>query len=160
MTRNFCVLFYRLGDYLITSHGLFQAVRSYLHFSQLSAWYSSSRGQTPQNVLYRITIPGEAFASKFSCKPEEHFFPSASKLCIFRILILKFVIILFAFFEIISDCMLAGNLNTILIDTYKNNSKGKICFWGPNYHLLAVNFQINPKILFISSSALSKWIFE
>ena len=68
-----------LGDYLITSHGLFQAVRSYLHFSQLSAWYSSSRGQDPRNVLYRITIPGEAFASKFSCKPEEHFFPSASK---------------------------------------------------------------------------------
>ena len=31
------------GQHLITSHGLFQAVRSYLHFSQLSAWYSSSR---------------------------------------------------------------------------------------------------------------------
>ena len=70
---------FRLGDYLITSHGLYQAVRSYLHFSQLSAWYSSSRGQEPKNVLYRITIPGEAFASKFSCKPEEHYFPSASK---------------------------------------------------------------------------------
>ena len=68
-----------MGDYLITSHGLYQAVRSYLHFSQLSAWYSSSRGQEPKNVLYRITIPGEAFASKFSCKPEEHYFPSASK---------------------------------------------------------------------------------
>ena len=54
-------------------------MRSYLHFSQLSAWYSSSRGQEPKNVLYRITIPGEAFASKFSCKPEEHYFPSASK---------------------------------------------------------------------------------
>lgn len=68
----------QLCDYLITSHGLYQAVRSYLHFSQLSAWYSSSRGQEPNNVLYRITIPGEAFASKFSCKPEEHYFPSAN----------------------------------------------------------------------------------
>ena len=63
---------------LISSHGLFQAVRSYLHFSQLSAWYSSSRGYTPSEVLYRITIPGEAFASKFSCRPEEHYFPSAN----------------------------------------------------------------------------------
>ena len=53
--------------------------RSYLHFSQLSAWYSSHRGQQPQNVLYRITIPGETFASKFSCRPEHHSFPSASK---------------------------------------------------------------------------------
>ena len=66
-------------EHLISSHGLFQAVRSYLHFSQLSAWYSSSRGQNPNNILYRITIPGEAFASKFSCRPEEHYFPSASK---------------------------------------------------------------------------------
>ena len=63
---------------LISSHGLFQAVRSYLHFSQLSAWYSSSRGYQPSNVLYRITIPGEAFASKFSCQPQEHYFPSAN----------------------------------------------------------------------------------
>lgn len=67
------------SQHLISSQGLFQAVRSYLHFSQLSAWYSSHRGQMPNNVLYRITIPGETFASKFTCKPEEHFFPSASK---------------------------------------------------------------------------------
>jgi len=67
------------GQHLITSHGLFQAVRSYLHFSQLSAWYSSSRGADPRNVLYRITIPGEAFSSKFSCsQPEDHVFPAAN----------------------------------------------------------------------------------
>lgn len=66
-------------SHLISSQGLFQAVRSYLHFSQLSAWYSNSKGQEPKNVLYRITIPGETFSSKFSCKPEEHTFPSASK---------------------------------------------------------------------------------
>ncbi len=67
------------ASHLITPKALFAAVRSYLHFSQLSAWYSSHRGQLPQNVLYRITIPGEAFASKFSCQPEHHSFPSASK---------------------------------------------------------------------------------
>ena len=72
-------------QHLITGHGLFQAVRSYLHFSQLSAWFSSSRGQEPNNVLYRITIPGEAFSSKFSCRPEEHSFPSASKFFILYI---------------------------------------------------------------------------
>eukprot|EP00095_Tigriopus_kingsejongensis_P000275 maker-scaffold329_size204955-snap-gene-1.23 protein:Tk00275 transcript:maker-scaffold329_size204955-snap-gene-1.23-mRNA-1 annotation:"protein fam214a" len=59
----------------ITSHGLFQAVRSYLHFSQLSAWLSSSRGEFPKNVLCRITIPSEAFVSKFSVPPEQHIFP-------------------------------------------------------------------------------------
>lgn len=66
--------------YYINSHSLFQAVRSYLHFSQLSAWLSSSRGEEPKNILFRITIPGETFASKFasSDKPEEHSFPSAA----------------------------------------------------------------------------------
>ena len=52
-------------------------MRSYLHFSQLSAWLSSSRGERPKNVLFRITIPGEAFGSKFSKQPEEHIFPPA-----------------------------------------------------------------------------------
>ena len=63
----------------ITSRGLFQAVRSYLHFSQLSAWYSSTKGLEPKNVLYRITIPGENFSTKFASKPIEHFFPPACK---------------------------------------------------------------------------------
>ena len=36
-------------------------------------------GVQPKNVLYRITIPGEAFASKFSCsQPEDHVFPAAN----------------------------------------------------------------------------------
>ena len=64
---------------VIASKGLFQAVRSYLHFSELSAWYSSSAGEKPKNVLYRITIPGETFASKFPREPEEHIFPEAGK---------------------------------------------------------------------------------
>jgi hypothetical protein len=68
------------SEHQITSKGLFQAVRSFLHFSQLSAWYSSTRGQEPKNVFYRITIPGENFSTKFSqTSIEEHFFPPACK---------------------------------------------------------------------------------
>lgn len=67
------------GESYINSRGLFQAVRSYLHFSQLSAWYSGSQGRDPKNVLYRITIPTEAFSSKFAWPPEEHIFPAAGK---------------------------------------------------------------------------------
>lgn len=58
--------------------GLFQAVRSQLHFSQLSAWWSSSKGTVPKNVCYRVTLPGEAFASHFSRPPLEHSFPIAA----------------------------------------------------------------------------------
>ena len=74
----------RDSAHYISAHGLFQAVRSYLHFSQLSAWFASSRGEQPKNVLFRITIPGETFASKFAAPaagkaaPEEHFFPAAA----------------------------------------------------------------------------------
>lgn len=58
--------------------GLFQAVRSQLHFSQLSAWWSSSKGTHPINVCYRVTLPGEAFASQFSRPPVHHVFPPAA----------------------------------------------------------------------------------
>ena len=61
----------------MTGLSLLQAVRSYLHFSQLSAWYSKTGGSQPWNVLMRITIPGEEFASKFSRPPEQHYFPPA-----------------------------------------------------------------------------------
>ena len=61
----------------MTGLSLLQAVRSYLHFSQLSAWYSKTGGSKPWNVLMRITIPGEEFASKFSRPPEQHYFPPA-----------------------------------------------------------------------------------
>ena len=48
--------------YQISSRSLLQAVRSYLHFSQLAAWYSKSGGAEPRNILVRITIPDEAFS--------------------------------------------------------------------------------------------------
>ena len=50
------------SPYQISSRSLLQAVRSYLHFSQLSAWYSKSGGAEPRNILFRITIPDEAFS--------------------------------------------------------------------------------------------------
>ncbi len=78
---NYIILLFSLSpsDHLIDSRGLFQAVRSYLHFSQLSAWLKSSRGENPNNLLFRVTIPGEAFATKFSLPPEQHFFPRAGE---------------------------------------------------------------------------------
>jgi len=33
---------------------LFQAVRSYLHFSQLSAWLNTTHGAAPQYIGYRL----------------------------------------------------------------------------------------------------------
>lgn len=57
-----------------------QAVRSFLHFSQLSAWLNKSNGTkpSPSQLLYRVTMPGQAFASKFaSSQPLEHHFPVA-----------------------------------------------------------------------------------
>jgi hypothetical protein len=56
-----------------------QAVRSFLHFSQLSAWLNKSGGSRPQQLLYRLTMPGQAFASKFmaGAVPIEHNFPIA-----------------------------------------------------------------------------------
>lgn len=66
------------GSVQMNSLSLLQAVRSYLHFSQLSAWYSTTKGSTPWNILIRITIPGEEFESKFTQPPEKHYFPNAS----------------------------------------------------------------------------------
>ncbi|XP_015906566.2 atos homolog protein A isoform X1 [Parasteatoda tepidariorum] len=68
----------RVPDASITSRGLIQAVRSFLYFSQLCAWYSSSGGKSPQNVHYRVCVPGEAFSSRFSSQPDCHIFPVAN----------------------------------------------------------------------------------
>ncbi|CAG2067613.1 unnamed protein product, partial [Timema podura] len=57
--------------------GLFQAVRSQLHFSQLAAWWNNSKGSDPVNVSYRVTVSGEAFSSNFKRPPLEHSFPVA-----------------------------------------------------------------------------------
>jgi len=67
------------GALQISHLSLLQAVRSYLHFSQLSAWYSTTGGTQPWNILIRVTIPGEEFESKFTQPPEKHFFPPAGE---------------------------------------------------------------------------------
>ncbi|CAL1297104.1 unnamed protein product [Larinioides sclopetarius] len=68
----------RVPDASISPRGLIQAVRSFLYFSQLCAWYSLTGGKSPQNVHYRVCVPGEAFSSKFSSQPDCHMFPVAN----------------------------------------------------------------------------------
>lgn len=48
-----CCLFNRSGDRFIEEKTLLLAVRSYVFFSQLSAWLSASHGIVPRNILYR-----------------------------------------------------------------------------------------------------------
>lgn len=68
----------RITDCTISCRGLIQAVRSFLHFSQLSAWLSLTGGQSPRNIHYRVCVPEEAFSSKFTTKPDLHTFPIAN----------------------------------------------------------------------------------
>ncbi|XP_038058086.1 protein FAM214A-like [Patiria miniata] len=65
----------RFPDGHCHSHLLFQAVRSFLHFSQISAWLSSTQGRLPKNIVYRVCAPGESFPTSFSSTPEVHTFP-------------------------------------------------------------------------------------
>ncbi|XP_041459833.1 protein FAM214A-like isoform X1 [Lytechinus variegatus] len=56
-------------------HVLMQAVRSFLHFSQLGAWLSSTQGRAPANIVYRVCAHGESFAENTKVQPELHTFP-------------------------------------------------------------------------------------
>ena len=45
-------------EHSVAIPALFQAVKSYLHFSQLSAWLNQTRGSAPKSVEYRyFTLP-------------------------------------------------------------------------------------------------------
>lgn len=66
---------FRLPEATTTGWSLMAAVRSFLHFSQLSAWLSVSGGRRPPNVLYRLTVTSPVFCSKFTAEAEEHVFP-------------------------------------------------------------------------------------
>lgn len=68
----------RVSHASISPRGLMQAVRSFLYFSQLCAWLSLTGGKSPQNVHYRLCVPGEAFSSKFTVHPDSHDFPVAN----------------------------------------------------------------------------------
>lgn len=74
---NFTIYDRRLTEATATGWSLMAAVRSFLHFSQLSAWLSVSRGRRPPNVLYRLTVTSPVFCSKFTEEAEEHVFPLA-----------------------------------------------------------------------------------
>ncbi|XP_072321484.1 atos homolog protein A [Eucyclogobius newberryi] len=63
------------GDRFIEEKTLLLAVRSYVFFSQLSAWLSASHGIVPRNILYRISAADEKLVWKFSQPPSEHIFP-------------------------------------------------------------------------------------
>lgn len=53
-----------------------QAVRSYLHFSQLSAWWNATQGKFPHSVIHRITSLPSSSDSDFLEPPTTHTFPS------------------------------------------------------------------------------------
>ncbi|TRY83406.1 hypothetical protein DNTS_020280 [Danionella cerebrum] len=63
------------GDRFIEEKTLLLAVRSYVFFSQLSAWLSASHGLVPRNILYRISAADEELIWNFSQTPSEHAFP-------------------------------------------------------------------------------------
>lgn len=62
----------------LSGWSLVAAVRSFLHFSQLSAWLSVSGGSRPPNIIYRLTVTSPVFCSKFEADSEEHTFPVAN----------------------------------------------------------------------------------
>ncbi|XP_063104982.1 atos homolog protein A isoform X2 [Cavia porcellus] len=54
---------------------LLLAVRSFVFFSQLSAWLSVSHGAVPRNILYRISAADADLQWHFPQTPVEHVFP-------------------------------------------------------------------------------------
>ncbi|XP_055971455.1 atos homolog protein A isoform X2 [Sorex fumeus] len=63
------------GDRFIEEKTLLLAVRSFVFFSQLSAWLSVSHGAIPRNILYRISAADVDLQWSFSQTPIEHVFP-------------------------------------------------------------------------------------
>nr|XP_056721869.1 atos homolog protein A isoform X2 [Euleptes europaea] len=63
------------GDRFIEEKTLLLAVRSFVFFSQLSAWLSVSHGSVPRNILYRVSAAHVDLQWTFSQTPTEHFFP-------------------------------------------------------------------------------------
>ncbi|XP_053127786.1 atos homolog protein A [Hemicordylus capensis] len=63
------------GDRFIEEKTLLLAVRSFVFFSQLSAWLSVSHGAVPRNIIYRVSAAHVDLQWTFSQMPTEHFFP-------------------------------------------------------------------------------------
>ncbi|KAL0133187.1 hypothetical protein PUN28_000741 [Cardiocondyla obscurior] len=65
------------GQEPMNFQGLYQAVRSRLHFSQVAAWWSRSNGADPSYIATRIVSHNEDNLSKFRETSIEHTFPLA-----------------------------------------------------------------------------------
>ncbi|XP_018110934.2 protein FAM214A isoform X2 [Xenopus laevis] len=63
------------GDRFIEEKTLLLAIRSFVFFSQLSAWLSVSHGAVPRNILYRVSAADGELKLNFSHSPTEHVFP-------------------------------------------------------------------------------------
>ncbi|XP_048188105.1 protein FAM214A isoform X2 [Perognathus longimembris pacificus] len=63
------------GERFVEEKTLLLAVRSFVFFSQLSAWLSVSHGAIPRNILYRISAADVDLQWNFSQSPIEHVFP-------------------------------------------------------------------------------------
>uniref|UniRef100_A0A8C4QRH4 Family with sequence similarity 214 member A n=1 Tax=Eptatretus burgeri TaxID=7764 RepID=A0A8C4QRH4_EPTBU len=68
----------RAGDALVGDKALIQSIRSYVHFSQLSAWLSAVQGNLSYTIFYRVCAPGESLVSDFEHSPVEHSFPTTA----------------------------------------------------------------------------------
>ncbi|KAM5235544.1 atos homolog protein A [Ctenodactylus gundi] len=66
------------GERFVEEKTLLLAVRSFVFFSQLSAWLSVSHGAIPRNILYRISAADGDLQWDFSQTPIEHVFPVPS----------------------------------------------------------------------------------
>ncbi|XP_072004299.1 atos homolog protein A [Engystomops pustulosus] len=63
------------GDRFIEEKTLLLAVRSFVFFSQLSAWLSVSHGAVPRNIIYRVSAADGELQWNFAHPPTEHVFP-------------------------------------------------------------------------------------
>ncbi|XP_046471707.1 uncharacterized protein atos isoform X1 [Neodiprion pinetum] len=66
------------GPEMMNNQSLYQAVRSRLHFSQVAAWWSRSKGAAPSYITTRIVSFSEDNLRKFRETPSEHTFPLAA----------------------------------------------------------------------------------
>ncbi|KAM4039253.1 atos homolog protein A isoform 2-T2 [Anomaloglossus baeobatrachus] len=63
------------GDRFIEEKTLLLAIRSFVFFSQLSAWLSVSHGAVPRNIIYRVSAADGELQWNFTHSPTEHVFP-------------------------------------------------------------------------------------
>ncbi|KAM4749656.1 atos homolog protein A isoform 2-T2 [Rhinophrynus dorsalis] len=63
------------GDRFIEEKTLLLAIRSFVFFSQLSAWLSVSHGAVPRNIIYRVSAADGELQWNFAHSPTEHVFP-------------------------------------------------------------------------------------